>query len=142
MAAVYAGVEDVRSAWNRPVPESRVPYVQDKLDRAHRLLRRRAPGLDARVAGGQLAPEDVGDVIVRMVIRVLRNPEGYRTETDGDYSYGRDTRSASGELTVTDEDLEELGYGKSSTYAVSSTDTVLATAWRRDPCPPRRPELW
>ena len=138
MAEVYATVDDVRGAWERALPDSRVPYVQGRLNAAHRLLRPKAPGMDARVADGVLDRDLVKDVIVEMVLRVLRNPSGFRSESDGDYSYSRDTQVASGRLVVTDDDLETLGYGSSSTYSTAGTDTELANAWCRDPHPRRR----
>lgn len=137
MLAVYADVDDVRGASDRPIPDSRVPYVQGRLNAAHRLLRSKAPALDARVDSGALDPALVKDVIVEMVLRVLRNPGGYRSETDGDYSYSRDTQVASGRLTVTDDDLETLGFAPGSTYSTPGTDTALACAWRPDPHPRR-----
>lgn len=139
MAEVYAEFEDVRDAWNRPLPEARREYVERKLGEAHRLLRSpsNAPGLDLRVTSGQLDRELVGDIIVRMVIRVLRNPEGYRTESDGDYSYGRESGSSSGEVTVTDKDLEDLGFSSTTTYATPGPGAELGRAWRRDPYPRR-----
>jgi hypothetical protein len=133
VADVYATVDDVRGAWERPIADSRVVYVQGRLNAAHRLLHGKAPGLDARVASGMPDRDLVKDVIVEMVLRVLRNPSGFRSETDGDYSYSRDTQVASGRLVVTDEDLETLGYGSSSTYSTPGTDTGLADAWCRDP---------
>lgn len=137
MAAVYATVEDVREASDRPIPDSRVPYVQGRLNAAHRRLRSKALGLDDRVDSDVLDPLLVKDVIVEMVLRVLRNPRGYRSETDGDYSYSRDTQVASGRLTVTDDDLEALGFASGSTYSTPGADTELACAWRRDPHPGR-----
>lgn len=134
---IYATVEDVRGASDRPIPDSRVPYVQGRLDAAHRLLRSKAPGLDARVDSGLLDPDLVKDVIVEMVLRVLRNPSGFRSETDGDYSYSRDIQVASGRLMVTDDELEMLGFGSGSTYSTPGADTELACAWRRDPHPRR-----
>lgn len=137
MAEVYATVEDVREASDRPIPDARVPYVQGRLDAAHRLLHSKAPGLDARVDSGVLDPLLVKDVIVEMVLRVLRNPSGFRSETDGDYSYSRDIQVASGRLMVTDDELAMLGYGPSSTYSTPGAGAEVACAWRRDPYPRR-----
>jgi Phage protein Gp19/Gp15/Gp42 len=140
VAEVYATVDDVRGAWERAIPDPRVPYVQGRLHAAHRLLRspRNAPGLDARVEAGLIDRDLVKDVIVEMVLRVLRNPSGFRSETDGDYSYSRDTQVASGRLVVNEDELESLGYGSASTYSTAGTDTDLACAWGRDPHPRRR----
>jgi hypothetical protein len=56
----------------------------------------------------ELSPALVIPVVVAMVVRVLRNPDGKPQESLADYAYTRDAVSASGELTVTDDELELL----------------------------------
>ncbi|RZS39146.1 Gp19/Gp15/Gp42-like protein [Herbihabitans rhizosphaerae] len=46
------------------------------------------------------------------VLRVVRNPGGYRQETAGDYSYSADPRAASGYLFVTDDEWRLLGVAR------------------------------
>ncbi len=134
MAGVYADAAAVQLAWGQPIPESQVDWVQGRVDAAHRLLRAKAPGLDARVTSGSLDGALVGDVIVEMVLRVARNPEGYTREQDGDYGYGRSDRVGSGVLEVTEADLKKLGYGGSSTYTTTLADAALPRPWVPDQC--------
>ncbi|CRK59071.1 predicted 14.0Kd protein [Alloactinosynnema sp. L-07] len=138
MATVYADVSDVQQARGQEIPESQQDWVQGRVDAAHRRLRSAAPGLDARAAAGALDPDLVKDVIVEMVLRVLRNPEGLLRENDGDYGYGRSERVGSGVLEVTAADLEVLGYAGASTYSVTYPDGGLPRPWIPDPCRSQR----
>jgi Phage protein Gp19/Gp15/Gp42 len=44
-----------------------------------------------------------------VVLRLVRNPEGYLSETDGDYTYMLRQDLASGKLDLLPEDWETLG---------------------------------
>jgi hypothetical protein len=43
------------------------------------------------------------------VLRLVRNPEGYLSETDGNYSYQMQRELASGRLSILPEEWEMLG---------------------------------
>lgn len=47
-------------------------------------------------------------IVANMVIRVLRNPDGYLTETIDDYTYRRDAAVSAGSLYVTPAEVEQL----------------------------------
>lgn len=47
-------------------------------------------------------------IVAAVVIRVLRNPEGYLTETLDDYTYRRDSAVSAGVLYVSDAEVEQL----------------------------------
>jgi hypothetical protein len=47
-------------------------------------------------------------IVATVVIRVLRNPEGYLTETLDDYTYRRDSAVSAGVLYVSDAEVEQL----------------------------------
>jgi hypothetical protein len=138
VATVYADASDVQQARGQVIPESQQEWVQGRVDAAHRRLRSAAPGLDARVTSGVLDADLVKDVIVEMVLRVLRNPEGFAREQDGDYGYSRSERVGSGVLEVTDADLKALGYAGASTYSVTYPDGGLPHPWVPDTCRSRR----
>jgi len=76
---------------------------------ASALLRQRARqeglDLDADIAAGRLDPEVAALTVANMVLRVLRNPNGLRSETTGPFSRTYDTTAAAGLLVVTDYDL-------------------------------------
>lgn len=103
-SAVSANVQAVLL---RPFTTNETIYVDALLARARRMIERAAIShgttIDALDAGAVI------DVQADMVARVLRNPEGVRTESDGQYSYQLDSRAASGRLELTDEDMATLG---------------------------------
>lgn len=47
-------------------------------------------------------------IVASMVIRVLRNPDGYLTETIDDYTYRRDTAVSAGALYVSEDEVLQL----------------------------------
>lgn len=131
VAEVYAIGEDVKAAHPRPIKQSDA-WLDGRLVAAHARLRAKVPGLDARVASATDPLESllVKEVLVEMVLRVVRNPEGYSQENDGDYGYTRDRAVASGRLHVTAEELEELGVTNEFTGTVTMVDHALPHVWR------------
>lgn len=75
---------------------------------ASRLVRSRFPRIDAQIAAGVLDPEVVALGVVGMVLRVLRNPQGLRSEAVGPFSRAYDTSAAAGLLVITDNDESML----------------------------------
>lgn len=91
-------------------------WYQQKIDEAVRLLLRKVPNVAARMAaydettGAGLDPEFVKDKVVGAVIRVLRNPDGYESETEGQYGYKFNKAEASANVWYTQDELADLGY--------------------------------
>lgn len=71
-------------------------------------------------------------VCCEMVLRVLRNPDGKRSETVDDYSYTIDSTRSAGELYITENEMRDLAAGATSGVAFSITPTAPACT----PCPP------
>lgn len=131
--------QDVTDAWiGEGVPTDEVS-IQNWIDRAERLIRRRVPDLQERLDAE--ADEDpprtelldtARDVTVGMVIRVFRNPEGIRqtnqTTTTGPFSdtkmqtYGGDVP---GGLGLTD---DELGALQGASAGAFSIDLIPSTS--------------
>lgn len=114
--------EDVTDPWIGDGAPADEGQIQIWIDKAERLVRRRVPDIQARIdAEAEEDPartdllEAAIDVVVSMVTRVFRNPEGIRqtneTTTTGPFS---DTRSQTyggdvpGGLGLTDEELAAL----------------------------------
>ena len=57
----------------------------------------------------RLDVEDGKQVEAEAVLRLVRNPEGFASETDGDYTYEVIQALASGVLEITPEEWEILG---------------------------------
>jgi hypothetical protein len=78
------------------------------LKAASGIVRQRFRLVDAQMAAGLLDPDVVAVTVSGMVLRVLRNPEGLRSETTGPFSRAYDTSAAAGLLVITDADAGQL----------------------------------
>jgi hypothetical protein len=83
---IYADVRDIELEWNQQVSAANLPHIDWLIDKAEAVLGT-VPGLAARITAGTVSASSLRHVIAAMVVRVLRNPEGKRSETAGDYSY-------------------------------------------------------
>lgn len=109
----YATFEDVEVRFYRGLlPEER-DLVEARLDDAEGKIRSRIRDLDQKI----LENPDYLNTVVRVcadaVIRLIRNPEGYIQETDGNYTYQLSQSSADGRLTIVTEEWQDLGVRKS-----------------------------
>lgn len=124
----YASVADVEHRMGRPLSDPERTLAAALLDDAETLLRARIPRLDQRVAD-----EQFGKLVVLVeasaVVRVLRNPGGYRSETAGDYSYTIDTRAAAGYLTILDSEWRLLGVAPGAFTITPTVSQPWRPAW-------------
>ncbi|AIS73691.1 head-to-tail adaptor [Mycobacterium phage Panamaxus] len=104
-----ATAQDVENRWVRELSEEETTLVNTRLADAERMIKRRIKDLDAKITAGDIDAEDVKQVEADMVLRLLRNPEGFTQETDGNYTYMLHQQLASGKLEVLDEEWEALG---------------------------------
>ena len=86
--AVTVGLEEIKDRWNGQVPFEDA-FLSTQIQDAVTELREHIPDLDSLVESGQISQESVNKIVAKAVIGVLRNPEGFKTETDQGYSYGR-----------------------------------------------------
>lgn len=78
------------------------------LKRASQLVRDSYPGIDTRIAAGTVSGDSVGLAVLNMVVRVMRNPAGLRSETTGPFSRAYDPDAAGGMLSITDAETAML----------------------------------
>lgn len=113
-----ATFQDVADRW-RPLTTEEQAKVTLLLADAWALIKLRIPGIEARL--GAIPPTlDVNLVIMvqaAMVMRMMRNPDGYRQEQIQGYSYTRDDNSASGVLSLTADEIDLLEDAASSSGA-------------------------
>lgn len=128
----FADVSVVELAWGQPVPDASVAHVDYLIDKAERLVRGGVPNLDARLLVGPLTEDDVSDVVCDMVLRVLKNPEGYKYETAGDYAVQRDVTVAGGLLTLLSTEKARLRGSRGEVTSVPVGDDALLRPHRRD----------
>ncbi|TCO56794.1 Gp19/Gp15/Gp42 family protein [Actinocrispum wychmicini] len=105
----YAVAADVEFRLGRDLDESEHRVVTARLADAELLIADRVPDLAERVTTGVLPKAIVVMVESDMVLRLIRNPEGYTQESDGNYSYMISSQVASGRLEVTDTEWRLLG---------------------------------
>ena len=108
---IYADVRAVELEWSRKVSGDALEHVNWLIDKAEAVLLT-VPGLAARITAGTTTTAQLRYVVAAMVVRTLRNPEGKRSETAGDYSYELASGS-SGEsgMTLTVAERRLLGVG-------------------------------
>lgn len=93
--------EVVTKGYKPAVPDSDREFVEDAIDEAELILESRLGDLATWIAvDPDKRTRRVQRVVTRMVRRVMRNPSGFASETDGDYSYARPSALASGEIYV------------------------------------------
>jgi hypothetical protein len=105
----YAAAEDVQARFLRTLDTDEQRVVTTRLDDAERMIRRRITDLDAQIVAGTIDQDDVIQVEADMVLRLIRNPDGYSSETDGNYSYTISSQVASGVLEVLPDEWALLG---------------------------------
>lgn len=130
--STYATVQDVLARYEGTAPADR---VQVQLDDAELLLQQpgKVPDLAARIGAGDLDADLVRLVLVWAVCRYLRNPEGYKAESDGDRSVSHGT-VGQGRVEFTTEELAMLRGAR------ATTDVGWGTV--RTVLPPDRAGTW
>lgn len=108
----YAVPDDVADRLGRDLDETESRIVDVRLGDAERLILSRIPTLVSKVTAGTILVDTVVQVEAEAILRLIRNPEGYSQETDGNYSYMIDQRVASGRLTILDDEWRLLGVRK------------------------------
>lgn len=97
-------------------------YVQNLIRQSiDRINTRWGARVAARLRSGALTEDLFKDVVARMVLRVLRNPEGYTSEQEGNYQYSLRAQVASGYLWFTlDDELDLVGAATNLTIGTYS----------------------
>lgn len=96
----YAQYTDVEARLGRTLDTSEQQIVTTRLNDVELMIRYRIPDLDTKVSTGVIDPALVVMVECDAILRLIRNPEGFTAETDGNYSYQISKEVASGKLDV------------------------------------------
>ncbi|AGK87496.1 head-tail adaptor Ad1 [Mycobacterium phage HINdeR] len=116
-----ATAQDVENRWVRELSDEEQTLVNTRLEDAERMIKRRIRNLDAQITAGTISQADVVQVEADMVLRLLRNPEGFTQETDGNYTYMLSQRLASGVLEVLPDEWESLGITRKGMFTLVPT---------------------
>lgn len=98
--SAYATAEDVQAVAGRTLSTEEVALVERRLAQVERKILRRIPDLADQIDSGNIDQADVVDIEAEAVLRLIRNPEGYASESDGTYSYQFNRETASGKLEI------------------------------------------
>ena len=109
------------------IPEEET-LVEARLEDVERRIRRRITDLDAKILAETVDVEDVKQVEADAVLRLVRNPEGYLSETDGNYTYMLSRDIASGKLGILPEEWAILGVGTAGVVQLVPTLARAAMA--------------
>lgn len=121
---LYATVSDVMDAYEGHISEAQIPWVNGLIERAERLLLARVRSIPTRVTAGTLERVAVADAVVAAVLRVVRNPGGMQSETEGSYLYSVQRDVAGGKLYFTGDDLALVQAGSVGYVPRSVTVTL------------------
>lgn len=84
-------------------------FVQARLDEVvDKIEARWGATVQKRLTSGALKTRTYQAVVVRVAARLFRNPEGYESESEGQYDYRLRATVASGTLWFTDDDQADL----------------------------------
>lgn len=110
----YATVTDVSTRLGRPITDpNEVAQVQAWLDDVEAVILARIPTLPALITDGVPTVATLVMVESNAVIRKIRNPEGYTSETIDDYTYRYNEQVRRGDIFLTDEEWALLTPGAS-----------------------------
>lgn len=113
----HATATDVANRLGRALTDEETTLVNTRLEDAERMLSRRVDLANGLVAG-TFVEADVVQVEADMVLRLVRNPEGFYQESDGTYSYQFSREVASGRLEVLPDDWRTLGVASSGPFTL------------------------
>jgi hypothetical protein len=105
----YATATDVAVRWARTPTAEESALIEVRLADVERMILRKIPTLVAKVSAGTILLADLKQVESDAVLRLVRNPDGYLSESDGNYTYMLKSELASGRLEILPEEWEILG---------------------------------
>lgn len=123
----YATAQDVVTLWAKePEPEV-MRLIERRLEQVERIIRRRILNLDGEVEASDTFEADLIDIEADAVLRLVRNPEGYMSETDGSYTYQLQSDLSSGKLVILDEEWQILGVNRLSRMSIIEPQVTMPT---------------
>lgn len=123
----HATAADVVILWAKePEPEV-MTLIERRLEQVERMIKRRLPALDDLVTESATFAADLIDIEADAVLRLVRNPEGYMSETDGTYTYQLQSDLSSGRLEILDDEWTILGVNRLSRMSVIAPAFTLPT---------------
>lgn len=129
----YASAVDIADRLGRDLDDLEARIVETRLDDVEALIKTRVPDLDDKITDGKLNQRLVIMVEADALLRLIRNPDGFTQETDGNYSYSIDARVASGRLSLLPEEWGLLGVSTGIALIVPKITLPSGTGCRCNP---------
>lgn len=128
MPLVLPTVDRVETLVGRELDAADRNLVAELIADAAILIRARIPNIDQRIDDGTIDGDYATLVVANAVVRVLKNPDGYRSETMGSMGFTIDTRAAAGFLTILADEWEGLGVpaNAGAAFIAPATDQYAA----------------
>lgn len=117
--STYAEAADVAALLARELSTEETALIERRLAQVERMILRRIPDLADQIEDETISLADVIDIEAEAVLRLVRNPEGLYSETDGNYSYQFNRETASGKLEILPHEWETLGVRPSKMYSIT-----------------------
>lgn len=112
-----AAIADIEARW-RPLSAQEATNAQAFLTDAWAYLLARRPDLEATITAGTVSTDNAIRVVCAMVLRVLKNPDGWEDEAIDDWRGKRASAIASGELYATPAELADVTPGRATRKSV------------------------
>jgi uncharacterized protein YcaQ len=116
-----ATASDVQTVLGKELTTEETALVERRLEQVERMLVRRIPDLLEQIAAHEIDLADVIDVEAEAVLRVVRNPDGIYSETDGNYGYQLSREAADNSLRILAEEWQTLGIRPSRMFSLVPT---------------------
>lgn len=126
----WASFNDVLDRWVGPGAPTDEDLVQALINDAEAVILSKYPRIQDRISNDLLPLGLVTMVVVRMVMRVLRNPEGltYWQQNTGPFGQGKNYGTGNADIWLSD-DEEELLSPKKADKAFSIDPAPHAVSW-------------
>lgn len=112
-----ATIAEIEARW-RPLTAQEITNATAFLGDAWEELLSRRPNLEADIVAGTVTEANAVRVVAAMVLRILKNPDGWDQESIDDWSGRRNTLVADGVLRVTADELAAITPGRATRRSV------------------------
>lgn len=113
-----ASASDVQAGSGRMLTTEETALVERRLAQVERMPLRRIPDLFEQIDSEEIDQADVIDIEAEAVLRVVRNPDGLASETDGNYGYQLSREAADNSLRILPEEWQLLGIQPNKMFAI------------------------
>lgn len=107
--------------------------VATRLNDAELIIKSRIPDLDDQIDDDKIDVDLVKMIEANSVVRLVRNPNAYTGETDGNYTYQINWKTATGELEILDNEWALLGISQAMFVIAPGIPDIAYTC---------EPEFW